>query len=320
MPILVKRLPNLSEYNPGFRWYPSDLKAVTVGLFELTGSASNEEIPDSFVNLVRYYHSEALRLVKAGAYPRAQELLEGGMSVLPDNPHMLRELAGNYYLTCSELQRRQDCQEALRYMDLVHRLDPQFPLLLSHYGSMFFTSFQFMTEDEIDAFIAARLADNPADVIGNYLKGVWLFYKHWDYEGCIRQLEAVLKLQKLASMEPRVYAYLALSNFYLGRQKEAESLANKSIEVGQDRDGDSYYIRSIILRKDNLPQAVSDIEKYLELSKGPGKVKLDRKQRWLKQELADLKAGKVSKWWRSMPRGEEPWNEPEPGAPDSGGK
>jgi len=315
-PVAMARLANLSEYAPAFRWYPESPAELTLGLVELGPSVSRDPAQRTFDNLAENYRSQAARHQRESDYDQAESALLEGYEVLPENIHMWRHLAGHYFLVCSVEETREDCERSLEFMERIVARDPDYLHILSHTGSVFFQYLRFLKEEEVEEYLDQRLAATPDDLLGLYLKGVWLFYKHWDYVQSIEYFNRVLARKKT---EPRVYGYLALNHFYLGHRELAEELAEKSIASSNEEDADSYYIRSIVVRHKDLPQAMRDIERYLELSQGPGRVKYQRKQEWLKRELKNLKEGKVSPWWRSMTRGGEPWNEdldetePEPG-------
>ena len=66
--------------------------------------------------------------------------------------------------------------------------------------------------------------------------------------------------------EPRLWIYLAVSNFRLGRQREAEALIEKAVALGAD-DPDAYYCRAEIFQHQNLARSLADLDLYIEQMK-----------------------------------------------------
>jgi tetratricopeptide (TPR) repeat protein len=303
-PVKLFRVPNHSEYSPPFKWYAPELHALTIGFLELLGPADPAGVRGSLDRVADGYFSLAKPYLEEGDLPSAERiLLAGGEALGQGCPRMWEHLANYYFLAGSEKGDKEALGRALDLWFNISTEDPGYPLLIKNISSVFGQVSGYMTAEEVRQIIDFRLAVSTDDPIGLMLKGMVAFYNGHDYAEALRHFGRVAaRVQD----DPRVYVYRALCHFYLGNQQEAETLAEKAVEVSQGHDPDAYYARSIVKRQKDLAGAVKDIERYLEASQGGDKVKYPAKEKWLRQELENLRQGKPSPWWRTSEY-TEPW-------------
>jgi tetratricopeptide (TPR) repeat protein/lysophospholipase L1-like esterase len=109
-----------------------------------------------------------------------------------------------------------------------------------------------------------------SDVLRQFVAGVAAhYYAHQsgrDAEEKKAFYEAALKYLTRARgayhFEPRLWIYLAVSNFRLGRQEEAERLIERAVALGGD-DPDAYYCRAEIFHRKDPRRSLADIDRYL---------------------------------------------------------
>lgn len=83
------------------------------------------------------------------------------------------------------------------------------------------------------------------------------------YTRCITYLE---KVRELYAFEPRIYIYLAVSNFRIGRQEEAEALIEQAVQLDA-KDPDAFYCRAEIFQRKDLSRSIQDLDHYLGATK-----------------------------------------------------
>ena len=309
VPVRLVHTSNHSEFSPPFRWYPEGLGGFTVGLLEIEGTMDGEPARYSMAGIAGHYFARAKPFLEKHDFEAALPVLEEGQEVLGENSATMWEYMGDYYFLAGALAGDRDMlRSAFNFRVAIADRDVHYPYLLKNLSSVYSMYSEYLTDEEVLEFVDDRLARNQEDVIGLMLKGMLLFYNKKDYEGALSHLEQILDT---IDTDPRVYVYISLCHFYLGHQSRAEAMVERSIEVCGGTDPDAYYVRSIIYRQKNLPQAIKDIEQYLEMSEGPDKVKYEKKQQWLKKELENLKQGKMSPWWRTKGTDDEPWKDAE---------
>jgi len=301
VPVKLRVEPNLSEYAAPFQWYPDELETMTLGLFEVSGPRQGEPPRDSFAGIAKHYFGQAKDLIEEDRFAEAETILvEANRLTGGNSPFALEQLAGFYFYMGVQQDSLKRLEESMTLYRQVADLDITHPFLLSRIGGVYNRLSKHMDPDQTREFLAG-IEDT---VVGKFLLGMNYFYVDADYLKSIHYMEQV---RKVVEQDPRVYVYLSLDHFYLGHQELAEQLAEKAVEVGREVDPDAYYVRSIVVRRTDLDQAVRDIEIYLKLSEGKGKVKKPEKEAWLRQELEKLKRGEPSSWWTSK-EPEEPWS------------
>jgi hypothetical protein len=145
--------------------------------------------------------------------------------------------------------------------------------------------------------LEAVCAKDPQDLVSCFLAGVLAHYLA-RHEDCVTRMTSLL--QKLPG-QPRVPMYAAISAFYLGRQKEAETWIDQAVRIAGATDPDVYYCRSIIRRKTDVPGAIDDLERFLRVaSRGwHSEGKIGR----VREELDSLRRGVIPepKEWHHRP-------------------
>ncbi len=123
------------------------------------------------------------------------------------------------------------------------------------------------------AAYTAKADAAPDDLLAQFVAGVAAHYSaHYTartpeqkralYETSIRYLE---RTRPAFDFEPRTFIYLAVSHFRLGHQEQAEALIEQAVRIG-DQDPDAYYCRAEIMHRSNTERALSDLDKYLEMT------------------------------------------------------
>jgi tetratricopeptide (TPR) repeat protein len=124
------------------------------------------------------------------------------------------------------------------------------------------------------AAAAAQEADAaPDDILKQFVAGVLAHYaahvngrdqeeKTRLYRQAIRYLE---RTRSTLTTEPRLFIYLAVSNFRLGNQREAEQFIERAVELAA-HDPDAYYCRAEIFQRVNVRRSVADIDTYLRMN------------------------------------------------------
>ncbi|MEZ4265554.1 MAG: hypothetical protein R3F39_04185 [Myxococcota bacterium] len=113
----------------------------------------------------------------------------------------------------------------------------------------------------------------PDDLLAQFVAGVAAHYSaHYTartpeqkralYETSIRYLE---RTRPAFDFEPRTFIYLGVSHYRLGHQEQAEALIEQAVTIG-DQDPDAYYCRAEIMHRTNTQRALSDLDKYLEMT------------------------------------------------------
>jgi tetratricopeptide (TPR) repeat protein len=153
----------------------------------------------------------------------------------------------------------------------------------------------------------------PTDTLAQFVAGVAAHYAGHQtarsradklalYQTTIQYLE---RARPAFEFEPRVFVYLAISNFRLGHQQEAQALIERAIPLSIN-DPDVYYCRAEILQSVDTRRAIEDIERYqamIDKLHGQGVPVDAAKQARVKDMLAQLR--KVAEGARTLPPGDE---------------
>jgi hypothetical protein len=120
------------------------------------------------------------------------------------------------------------------------------------------------------AALAADADRAPGDILAQFTAGVGAHYyahqsaptkavKNVYYEAALKYLA---RANPTYAYEPRLWIYLAVSNFRLGHQAEAEALIERAVALGAD-DPDAYYCRAEIFQQKNVTRSLADLDFYL---------------------------------------------------------
>ena len=119
-------------------------------------------------------------------------------------------------------------------------------------------------EAEADAHPDDKLAQLIAGVAAHYHahnEGKTLEEKKQYYAIALRYLA---RARPELDFEPRLHIYLAVSDFRLGHQDEAEKHIEEAVGLG-GRDPDVYYCRAEIFQRKNLPRSLEDLRTYMAM-------------------------------------------------------
>jgi len=143
--------------------------------------------------------------------------------------------------------------------------------------------------------IEARMkaaAREPTDVVARFLEATRKYYSG-DFEASLPELKA---LYETDNRDPRIPLYLAMAHFWLGHQQRAEKLIDEAVHSGPS-DPDVFYCRSQIVRKLDLPQAIADLERYVEMTNRPWALNPAKKDDRVKAELDYMRRGVLPPDW-----------------------
>ena len=124
---------------------------------------------------------------------------------------------------------------------------------------------------QVTRYTAAADA-SPDDTLAQFIAGVAAHYcghrkartiaeKQELYQTAIKYLT---RTRPKFDFEPRVYVYLAVSQFRLGHEEEAQKLIEQAVPLATN-DPDVYYCRAEIFQKANLVRSIEDIKTYLSM-------------------------------------------------------
>ena len=158
-------------------------------------------------------------------------------------------------------------------------MDPLYPAVAGQYGTAMLASDQLGPEG-IKAQLK-KLEARPKDPMASFLAGMGLYYQH-EYAQARPLLEVAAKAMP---HESRGLLYLAMSNYFLGDREVAEKLF-EDMEPYAYHDPDVYYCRSLIYRKRDLKRAILEMEKFVNVFLGEGRLSFGPEK--VKKALSDL--------------------------------
>lgn len=111
--------------------------------------------------------------------------------------------------------------------------------------------------------LLSRAEADPDDHIAAFLAGVLLHY-----EGQFERSDAMLRpLLPIFGKQPRLFIYLGMNAFNLGRRDEALALIEQAMTL-EAPDPDVYYCRAEIFRWSDPALALADLDRYLAEERG----------------------------------------------------
>ncbi len=112
----------------------------------------------------------------------------------------------------------------------------------------------------IEEYVAKALADSDNTLL-QFEVGVMLHYAQ-RYAESDNFLE---KAKTLWPKDPRILIYTSMNAYRSGRQKEAEEKIEVAFESATKKDPDLFYCRAVIFRNTNLPKAIENLQRYLDV-------------------------------------------------------
>lgn len=244
--------------------------------------------PGSPVGLYRARIGLASRSNDAAAEVRTAE---AALKAYPDDLDLRESLA-------SALFRARRHGEAIAALEAVLQREPKRPHILGRIAGIFndmggANGGQSMPGwVELRESMRQRAARSQTDAVAQFLQAVNEFYET-KFDAALARLRT---LEPLAPAEGRIYIYEAMAHLWLGRDAEAEKLVHKAMETNP-HDPDVYYCLSQVVRKRDIPAAITALDRYVALSSAPGALEFPKKTERVRQELAILRAGKLPPLW-----------------------
>ncbi len=144
----------------------------------------------------------------------------------------------------------------------------------------------------------AEVADKaPDDPLAQFVAGVAAHYNAHNVASSVERkkelyeqaIHYLTRARPAFDFAPRVFIYLAVSNYRLGRQEQAEEMIDKAIGLSE-KDPDAFYCRAEIHHRKDVAAALRDLDRYLKMvAKDTG----ERKRRGPSGKLDRVKAMKA---------------------------
>lgn len=176
---------------------------------------------------------------------------------------------------------------AIAAWDPLVRRDPRYPTLLGQYGTAVLVS-GGLDREAADRMVA-EARKNPGDVVTTYLAGLGLYYQK-------RYSEVIPFLEKAAQAvpdEPRARMYLAMAHFFSGDRDTAGRML-EALEPYAYQEPDINYCRSLFYRSHDLPRAIREMERFLEVFEGEHRLRFgEQKVQKARDDLERMRRGEV---------------------------
>jgi tetratricopeptide (TPR) repeat protein len=163
----------------------------------------------------------------------------------------------------------------------------KYPAVLGQLGSAMLTA-GMLGKNELPKYLK-KACEDENDIVWAFLAGVGSYYQH-DYKTVVPLLSRVAKA---VPDESRAKLYLAMSYYFLDNRAEAERIFEE-LEPYAYHDPDIYYCRSLIYRARDLPRAIREMEKFLEVFVGENRLSFGpEKVEKAKSDLQRMKRGEI---------------------------
>ncbi len=206
------------------------------------------------------------------------------LRAFPDDPD-IRFLWGTYYYRKGA--HPETLSRAIAAWDPLVRRDPRYPTLLGQYGTAVLVSGR-LDREAADRTVAEARKD-PSDVVTAYLAGLGLYYQK-RYSEVIPFLE---KAVQAVPDEPRARMYLAMAHFFAGDRDTAGRML-EALEPYAYQEPDINYCRSLFYRGHDLPRAIREMERFLEVFEGEKRLRFgEQKVQKAKDDLERMRRGEV---------------------------
>ena len=197
----------------------------------------------------------------------------------------LRFLWGTYYY--KKGADPQALSNAIAAWEPLVRRDPAYPTLLGQFGTAYLVAGR-LSREATEALVASARA-NPDDVVANYLAGLGLYYLK-AYPEVIPFLERAVRA---VPDEPRARMYLAMAHFFAGDRETAGRMLEE-LEPYAYQEPDINYCRSLFYRDHDLPRAIREMERFLEVFEGERRLRFgEQKVQKARDDLVRMRRGEI---------------------------
>lgn len=202
----------------------------------------------------------------------------------PDEPDIRFLWGTHYYRKGADTEA---LTKAIEAWDPLVRRDPRYPTLLGQYGTAVLVSGRL--DRETTDRLAKEARDHPDDIVTNYLAGLGLYYQKM-YSDVIPFLERVVLA---VPDEPRARMYLAMARFFVGDRETAGRML-EDLEPYAYQEPDINYCRSLFYRSHDLPRAIREMERFLEVFEGEQRLRFgEQKVQKARDDLERMRRGEV---------------------------
>lgn len=229
----------------------------------------------------RCVHVFRLKMAHAlGDDARVDAAAEAALHAFPDDESILYLWGYHYYA-------KRAADRAIPPWDRLAARNPRFPALIGQLGTAYKLANR-LDREGVEALVG-RLRAKPDDIAASFLAGMGLYYLK-DYERVVPLLEPVVRA---VPDESRARLYLAMAHYFLGHRDTAEQMF-EDMERYAVQDPDIYYCRSLIYRKRDLPRAIREMERFLQVFVGEGRLSFGpEKVRKAESDLERMRRGEV---------------------------
>ncbi|MCB9740991.1 MAG: hypothetical protein H6747_17120 [Deltaproteobacteria bacterium] len=217
-------------------------------------AALAERIRSGHVDCVAAWVTELRARSDLPPAPAAEAAAAAALAAFPDDPMLLSAAA-------ALSRRHRDWDHALARYEKVGAIQPPVPRVLGHLSNVVMHS-GFDREAALQRY-RARVAADPNDDVARFMAGVLLHYED-QYEASNEMLRPLVGRR---DGEDRLWIYMAMNDFNLGKREQALAVLNR-IADGRLPDPDVYYCRAEILRDTDRARAAADLRLYLAGSMG----------------------------------------------------
>ena len=206
------------------------------------------------------------------------------LEAFPDDRDALFLWGTHYYKKGRE---KQALLRAAEIWDRLAAVNPRYPTFIGQYGTVYLVGGRLGAEATLK--LKARALAKPDDMVAAYLAGIGLYYQR-------RYREVIPFLKRAADAvpdDPRAHMYLAMAHFFDGDRKLAARML-EALDHHAYQEPDIYYCRSLFYRDHDLPRAIREMEKFLEVFEGENRLRFGQeKVDKARDDLERMRKGEV---------------------------